>query len=104
MDLIVKQKDDVCILAPDGLLDAVGGEKLLSFLRQQDIQPHEIILDGLLWFGVTGEGLEALAQFRKALEGRSRLRLRHISTEILEILELTELIYGFEIEEESADR
>ena len=104
MELIVKQKGSACILAPDGTLDATGGEKLLALLQDPALELHEVIIDGLLWFDVTGEGLEALIRFREALEGRAYLRLRHIRPEILEILELTELIYGFEIEDMPGSR
>jgi anti-anti-sigma regulatory factor len=97
MELIVKRKGDACILAPDGIMDAQGGEKLLETLREQGTQIKSVILDGVLWFGVTGEGLDALAQARESLDSGISLQLRNINTEIMEILELTELIYGFEI-------
>lgn len=99
MELIVKQKGNTLLLAPDGTLDAAGGEKLFAVLQDPKLCFDTLILDGLLWFDVTGEGLEALIRLREALEGRASLRLRHIQPEIVEILELTELIYGFEIED-----
>ena len=98
MDLIINHKKNTLVLAPDGILDADGGAKLIEAVRNRRPDEVDIVVDGLLWIGIVEEGLMALLQARQEAWGLGRFILRRVDEEILAILELTETIYNFEVE------
>ena len=100
MDLIKKVKGDRLIVAPDGLLDAVGGEEMLRAVSSAGEEIKGVIFDGMLMTGIESEGLEAIVRLRQALEDRGMdLLIRHPGEQLITALELTELVYFFNIEE-----
>ena len=99
MDLIIQKKENTLILVPDGILDEQGAEELCKAVIERDAQYINVTVDGTLMFGLNQEGLAALVRLCETVKAQGgRFLLRRLGDHILTMLELTELVYYFEIE------